>query len=128
MTDEEVVAAAPDPDAQPLTPEQLAKMRRVSRAKLLRQLLGTTQTQFAEAFHLPITTLRDWAQHRSTPPKAHDCFLSSVVLSRAKQDSSIGNGRIHPWVNRHIFYRHYIFHGYARIMSPPNPVLACFDP
>ena len=32
MTDEEVVAAAlSDPDAQPLTPEQLAKMRRVSR-------------------------------------------------------------------------------------------------
>ena len=30
MTDEEVVAAAlSDPDAQPLTPEQLAKMRRV---------------------------------------------------------------------------------------------------
>ena len=31
MTDEEVVAAVlSDPDAQPLTPEQLAKMRRVS--------------------------------------------------------------------------------------------------
>ena len=34
MTDEEVVAAArSDPDAQPLTPEQLAKMRRVSRVR-----------------------------------------------------------------------------------------------
>ena len=32
MTDAEVVAAAlSDPDAQPLTPDQLAKMRRVSR-------------------------------------------------------------------------------------------------
>jgi putative transcriptional regulator len=38
MTDEEVVAAAlPDPDAQPLTPEQLSKMHRVSRVKVLRQ-------------------------------------------------------------------------------------------
>jgi hypothetical protein len=37
MIDEEVVAAAlSDPDAQPLTPEQLAKMRRVSRVKVLR--------------------------------------------------------------------------------------------
>jgi putative transcriptional regulator len=37
MTDEEVVAAAlSDPDAQPLTPEQLAKMRRVPRVKVLR--------------------------------------------------------------------------------------------
>ena len=43
MTDEEVVAAAlSDPDAQPLTPEQLAKMRRVSRVKVLRQRLGMT--------------------------------------------------------------------------------------
>jgi putative transcriptional regulator len=32
MTDEEIMAAGrSDPDAQPLTPEQLAKMRRVSR-------------------------------------------------------------------------------------------------
>jgi DNA-binding transcriptional regulator YiaG len=64
MTDEEVVAAAlSDSDAQPLTPEQSAKMRRVSRVKDLRQRLGMTQMQFAEAFHL----LRDWEQHRSTP-------------------------------------------------------------
>ena len=36
MTDEEVTAAAlSDPDAQPLTSEQLAKMRRVSRVKVL---------------------------------------------------------------------------------------------
>src|ERR1051326_2435404 len=68
MTDEEVMAAAlSDPDAQPLTPEQLAKMRRVSRVKVLRQRLGMTQAEFAEAFHLPISTLRDWDQHRSTP-------------------------------------------------------------
>src|SRR5271163_2902271 len=67
-TDEEVVAAAlSDPDAQPLTPDQLSRMRRVSRVKVLRQRLGMTQTQFAEAFHLPITTLRDWEQHRSMP-------------------------------------------------------------
>ena len=68
MTDEEVVAAAlSDPDAQPLTPEQLGRMRRVSRVKVLRRRLGMTQAEFAEAFHLPITTLRDWEQHRSTP-------------------------------------------------------------
>jgi putative transcriptional regulator len=42
-------------------------MRRVSRVKLLRQRLGMTQERFAEAFHLPITTLRDWEQGRSTP-------------------------------------------------------------
>ncbi|PYQ65589.1 MAG: hypothetical protein DMF53_05185 [Acidobacteria bacterium] len=42
MTDEEVMAAAlSDPDAQPLDPEALAKMRRVSPVKALRQRRGS---------------------------------------------------------------------------------------
>ena len=77
MTDEEVVAAAlSDPDAQPLTPEQLSKMRRVSRVKVMRQRLG--MTQFADAFHLPITTLRDWEQHRSTPDAPARALLLAI--------------------------------------------------
>ena len=37
MTNEEIAAAAlSDPDALPLTPEQLGKMRRVPRMKVLR--------------------------------------------------------------------------------------------
>jgi putative transcriptional regulator len=79
MTDEEVMAAAlSDPDAQPLTPEQLAKMRRVSRVKVLRQRLSMTQAEFAEAFHLPITTLRDWEQHRSTPDAPARALLLAI--------------------------------------------------
>ena len=79
MTDAEVVAAAlSDPDAQPLTPEQLAKMRRVSRVKVLRQRLGMTQAEFAEAFHLPITTLRDWEQRRSTPDAPARALLLAI--------------------------------------------------
>jgi putative transcriptional regulator len=79
MTDQEVVAAArTDPDAQPLTPEQLAGMRRVSRVKVLRQRLSMTQVQFAEAFHLPITTLRDWEQHRSTPDAPARALLLAI--------------------------------------------------
>jgi putative transcriptional regulator len=78
-TDEEIVAAArSDPDAQPLTAEQLAGMRRVSRVKVLRQRLGLTQAQFAEAFHLPITTLRDWEQHRSTPDAPARALLLAI--------------------------------------------------
>src|SRR3979409_1196162 len=79
MTDEEVEAAAlSDPDAQPLTPEQLAKMRRVSRVKVLRQLLRSAQMQFADAFPLPITTLRDWEQHRSTPDAPARALLLAI--------------------------------------------------
>jgi putative transcriptional regulator len=79
MTDEEVMAAAlSDPDAQPLGTDQLAKMRRVSRVKVLRQRLGMTQMRFAEAFHLPIATLRDWEQHRSTPDAPARALLLAI--------------------------------------------------
>jgi putative transcriptional regulator len=79
MTDTEVVAAArSDPDAQPLTGKQLARMRRVPHVKLLRQRLDMTQVEFAEAFHLPITTLRDWEQHRSTPDAPARALLLAI--------------------------------------------------
>ena len=79
MTDEEVMAAAlSDPDAQPLTPEQLARMRRVPRVKWLRQRMGMTQAEFAEAFHLPLSTLRDWEQHRSTPDAPARALLLAI--------------------------------------------------
>jgi putative transcriptional regulator len=79
MTDAEVTSAAlADPDARPLTPEQLSGMRRVSRVKVLRQRLAMTQVQFAEAFHLPITTLRDWEQHRSTPDAPARALLLAI--------------------------------------------------
>ncbi len=78
-TDEEVAAAAlADSDAQPLAAEQLARMRRVSRVKALRQRLGMTQAEFAEAFHLPITTLRDWEQRRSTPDAPARALLLAI--------------------------------------------------
>ena len=79
MTDEEVTAAAlSDPDAQPLTPDKLAKMHRTSRVKVLRQRLGMTQAQFAHAFHLPITTLRDWEQRRSVPDAPARALLLAI--------------------------------------------------
>jgi putative transcriptional regulator len=79
MTDEEAMTAAiSDPDARPLTPEQLKGMRRVSRVKVLRQRLGMTQASFAEAFHLPITTLRDWEQRRSTPDAPARALLLAI--------------------------------------------------
>jgi putative transcriptional regulator len=79
MTDDEAIAAArSDPDAQPLTPQQLAKMRRVPRVRLVRQRLGMTQAEFAEAFHLPITTLRDWEQHRSVPDAPARALLLAI--------------------------------------------------
>jgi putative transcriptional regulator len=79
MSDEEVVAAAlSDPDAPPLTGKRLARMRRVSRVKVLRHRLGMTQEAFAQAFHLPITTLRDWEQRRSIPDAPARALLLAI--------------------------------------------------
>jgi len=79
MTENEVMAAAlSDPDAQPLTPKQLAKMRRVSRAKWIREQLDMTQAEFAEAFRIPVATLRDWEQHRSTPDAPARALLLAI--------------------------------------------------
>ena len=79
MTEEEVEAAAlADPDNPPLSKEQLAKMRRVSPVKVLRQRLGMTQVQFAEAYHLPVNTLRDWEQRRSKPDAPARALLLAI--------------------------------------------------
>jgi putative transcriptional regulator len=71
-------AALNDPDAQPLSEEQLAKMRRPSLVKRLRIKLGLSQTEFAERFHIPIGTLRDWEQHRSDPDQAALSYLKVI--------------------------------------------------
>ena len=79
LTDAEVhKAALSDPDAQPLTRAQLAKMRRISRVKHLRWKLGLSQAQFAERFQIPVGTLRDWEQHRSEPDQAAMAYLKVI--------------------------------------------------
>ncbi len=79
MSDTEVrKAALADPDAAPLSKEQLSKMRRVSRVKALRERMGLTQREFAEAFHLPLTTLRDWEQRRSVPDAPARALLLAI--------------------------------------------------
>lgn len=71
-------AALADPDAQPLSKARLVKMRRVSRVKALRERMGLTQREFAAAFHLPLTTLRDWEQRRSTPDAPARALLLAI--------------------------------------------------
>ena len=80
MSDEEVtLAALSDPDAQPLTEEQLAQMRRVAFARHVRWKLGLSQAEFAARFHIPIGTLRDWEQHRTEPAAAAAAYLRVIA-------------------------------------------------
>jgi len=84
LTDEEIhKAALADPDARPLTKRQLARMRRVSPVKRLRWKLGLSQAEFADRFHIPVGTLRDWEQHRTEPDQAAKAYLK-IIAADAK--------------------------------------------
>jgi putative transcriptional regulator len=80
MTDEEVLAGAlSDPDAQPLTENDFARMKRVPRIRTLRRALGLTQDEFASRYHIPLGTLRDWEQGRCEPDQTARAYLTVIA-------------------------------------------------
>ena len=80
MTDEEVYAAAQrDPDAQPLTDENMSQVSRVPRTKTLRRALGLTQEEFAVRYQIPVGTLRDWEQGRAEPDQPARAYLKAIA-------------------------------------------------
>jgi len=80
MTDAEIHAAAlADPDAQPLTPERLSKMKPTPRLKVIRRALGLTQEEFAVRFQIPLGTLRDWEQGAAEPDQAARAYLRAIA-------------------------------------------------
>jgi putative transcriptional regulator len=87
MTDDEVMAAAlSDPDAQPLTPDDFKRMKRVARAKIIRHALGLTQEEFAGRFRIPLGTLRDWEQGAAAEPDAAaKAYLHASLRSLARR-------------------------------------------
>jgi putative transcriptional regulator len=82
MTDEEVEAAAlRDPDAQPLTSESMKRMKRTPQVKVIRRALRLSQEEFAQAFRIPIGTLRDWEQGRVEPDQAARAYLTVIAAN-----------------------------------------------
>jgi putative transcriptional regulator len=80
MTVEEKLAAAlADPDAQPITEEREAKMRRTPQVSVIRRALKLSQEEFAERFAIPIGTLRDWEQERKEPDTAARAYLMVIA-------------------------------------------------
>jgi putative transcriptional regulator len=80
MTEAEIAAAASaDPDARPMTPEQLRTARRVPRVRTLRRALGLTQEEFAERYRIPLGTLRDWEQGRTEPDQPAKAYLQVIA-------------------------------------------------
>jgi putative transcriptional regulator len=72
-----------DPENPPLTPERLAKMRRVSKAKFVRRKLGLSQQEFADLYQIPVGTLRDWEQHRTEPDATAKAYLKVIAADPA---------------------------------------------
>lgn len=80
MSEEQVrAAAAADPDARPMTAEELRAARRVPRVKTLRRALGFTQEEFAARYQIPLGTLRDWEQGRSEPDRPTRAYLKIIA-------------------------------------------------
>lgn len=64
MTEEEIEAnALSDPDNPPLTDEELRRMRPTPNPTRIRERLGMTQLEFAEAFEISLETLQTWERH-----------------------------------------------------------------
>jgi len=80
MSEAEIAAAAAaDPDARPMTEEELQRARRVPRVKTLRRALGLTQEEFAARYHVPLGTLRDWEQGRTEPDQPARAYLTVIA-------------------------------------------------
>ena len=74
------LAALSDPDAQPVTPENIKRMKRTPQVRVIRRALGLSQEDFAARFHIPLGTLRDWEQSRKEPDAAARAYL--IVIAR----------------------------------------------
>lgn len=72
-------AARADPDARPLTPSDMKRMKRTPQTKIIRRALGLTQEQFARRYAIPLGTLRDWEQGRSEPDQPARAYLRVIA-------------------------------------------------
>ena len=72
-------AALDDPDAQPFSAADLAKVRLTPQPRNMRRALGLTQEEFAARFLIPVGTLRDWEQGKAEPDQAARAYLRAIA-------------------------------------------------
>jgi putative transcriptional regulator len=72
-------AAISDPYCPPATRAQLARARRASNVRAVRQSLKLTQEEFAARFGLPLGTVRDWEQGAHRPDRAAQVLLRVIA-------------------------------------------------
>ena len=80
MTEEERHAAAlADPDAQPVTAENIHRMRRTAQVKVIRRALHLSQEEFSNRFQIPLEALREWEEGRAEPDAAARSYLKVIA-------------------------------------------------
>lgn len=76
---------AVDPDNPPLTEEQLEIIQAgVPNIRAVRRRMGMTQQQFADAYGLSVTSVRDWEQGRHVPESGVLSYLHMIALEPEK--------------------------------------------
>jgi putative transcriptional regulator len=93
LTDDDVIARAlTDPDNLPLSEQDLGRMKRRSRAFVIRRALQMTQEDFAKAYCIPIGTLRDWEQGRTEPDRANRAYLRVIAVDPEYVRNALARG------------------------------------
>jgi putative transcriptional regulator len=62
------------------SPEALDRAQRARLIRKTRTALGLSQTDFANRFHVPVGTLRDWEQARATAPDFAIAYVRVIHL------------------------------------------------
>jgi putative transcriptional regulator len=79
LSDEEVERRAlSDPDGKPLTEKDLKRLKRSPKVRIIRMAQGLSQEEFAQAYGIPVATLRDWEQGRREPDQSAKSFLAVI--------------------------------------------------
>jgi len=84
-------AGLADPDARPLTRDDLKRMKRTPQAKIIRRALGMTQEEFAARYRIPLGTLRDWEQGRAIPDQPARAYLTVIARSPHEVQQALEN-------------------------------------
>lgn len=81
MRKEHIVLTADPADAEDFDTSAEA-LERGQRARLIRRTRaasGLSQARFARRFHIPVGTLRDWEQARTTPPDYAVAYMRVIA-------------------------------------------------
>ena len=58
--------------------QALARARRANGVKTIHARLNMTQAEFSAAYHLPLSTVRDWEQSRTEPDAPARALLTAI--------------------------------------------------